>query len=93
MRYQVSNYNNTEDSIHPRGIVFGPTEIVINFLNDLNSFIHPFQTYLSSIVPGLVICLVLSVLSAAAGIATEWIMKKSNLKTDPLHRYLISIIQ
>eukprot|EP01114_Cavostelium_apophysatum_P021051 TRINITY_DN7235_c0_g1_i1.p1 TRINITY_DN7235_c0_g1~~TRINITY_DN7235_c0_g1_i1.p1 ORF type:complete len:318 (-),score=48.07 TRINITY_DN7235_c0_g1_i1:77-1030(-) len=35
---------------------------------------------------GIAICVTLSVLSAAAGIATEWIMKNSSLKTDPLQR-------
>jgi len=40
---------------------------------------------------GVVICVILSVLSASAGIATEWIMKKSSLKMDPLHRQNIHL--
>jgi len=37
-------------------------------------------------VEGIIICVLLSILSAAAGIITEWIMKKSILKSDPLQR-------
>jgi len=36
-------------------------------------------------IQGILICVVLSILSAAAGIATEYIMKKTPLKADPLH--------
>jgi len=42
-------------------------------------------------VAGIVIVVILSVLSAAAGIITEWIMKKSSLKMDPLHRQNIHL--
>jgi len=37
-------------------------------------------------IQGIIIVVILSVLSASAGIITEWIMKKSSLKMDPLHR-------
>jgi len=37
-------------------------------------------------IEGILICIALSILSASAGITTEWIMKKSNLKNDPLQR-------
>jgi len=40
----------------------------------------------SAPLEGIIICIILSVLSASAGIATEWIMKKSSLKNDPLQR-------
>ncbi|PRP83927.1 hypothetical protein PROFUN_08864 [Planoprotostelium fungivorum] len=34
---------------------------------------------------GVIVCIIVSCMSPAAGIATEWIMKKSTLKKDPLH--------
>jgi len=34
---------------------------------------------------GIILCIIVSIMSPAAGIATEWIMKKSNMKNEPLH--------
>jgi len=36
-------------------------------------------------IQGILICVILALLSASAGISTEWLMKKSSLKSEPLH--------
>jgi len=53
------------------------TSQISNDCTDKGLFVVPVQ--------GIIICCVLALLSASAGIATEWLMKKSSLKSEPLN--------
>jgi UDP-sugar transporter A1/2/3 len=49
------------------------------------------QSLFSTPIQGIIIVVILSILSALGGISTEWLMKKSSLKNEPLHRQNIHL--